>query len=155
MNCQKCEALGQPGALCAECAAALIATSSEKNCGCGHSKEAHNIKHPAGDAICTCGCVGFERAGAAGNALDDINTACGYAEWDYPGQVVRAVCELKARAERAEDTIRQAIKELEEDDCTCGGIDIGVGEMHEPTCGLPNVTALLMLLRGQIVRVKP
>lgn len=21
--------------------------------------------------------------------------------------------------------------------CTCGGVDIGVGVMHEPTCGLP------------------
>ena len=21
--------------------------------------------------------------------------------------------------------------------CTCGGIDIGVGQMHEPRCGLP------------------
>ncbi len=24
------------------------------------------------------------------------------------------------------------------DRCTCGGIDIGVGEMHAPGCGLPN-----------------
>lgn len=71
------------------------------------------------------------------------------------GTLMTELTAAQARAGRAEDTIRQAIKELEEDDCTCGGIDIGVGEMHEPTCGLPNVTALLMLLRGQIVRVKP
>lgn len=108
MTCKTCEALNQPGALCAECAAALIATSSEKNCGCGHPKETHSIKHPAGDAICSCGCVGFERAGAAGNALDDINAACGYAEWDYPGQVVRAVRELNVRLEKAEAALLRA-----------------------------------------------
>lgn len=35
---------------------------------------------------------------AAEQALDDIAAICGCPHWDYPGQVVRDVAEMKERA---------------------------------------------------------
>ena len=33
-------------------------------------------------------------------------------------------------------------------DCHCGATDIGVGELHEPGCGLPNPIEVVMAIRA-------
>jgi len=38
-------------------------------------------------------------------------------------------------------------------ECTCGGVDIGVGIMHEPSCGLPTPEDVADAIQGAILDV--
>ena len=49
--------------------------------------------------------------------------------------------------EIAHEALRKIMGELMNDECTCGGVDVGVGDMHEPTCGLPNIEELKQACR--------
>ena len=66
-----------------------------------------------------------------------------------PDLIPRA--ELEAAVGRAREKERERAAKLVERDlgCTCGGTDIGVGTMHEPSCGLWNPKELAAAIRGR------
>ena len=63
------------------------------------------------------------------------------------------LCRVCARAyarQQAEAMREQAAQTLEtwSRDCNCGATDIGVGELHEPGCGLPNPVEVAAAIRA-------
>lgn len=49
-------------------------------------------------------------------ALDEINAACGYSDWEYPGQITRAVLELVARNAGLQADYDSRMEDLQEAD---------------------------------------
>ena len=47
---------------------------------------------------------------------------------------------------KATDVAEQLFKQ----GCTCGGIDIGVGQMHDPYCGFPTPDSIASAIREQV-----
>lgn len=57
---------------------------------------------------------------------------------------------LRVEAETIERCAK-AVKGMKKE-CTCACVDIGVGNLHEPTCGLPNlneVSSMLLAMKGK------
>ena len=69
------------------------------------------------------------------------------------GGAEKILCNNCARAyarQQAEAMREQAAQTLEtwSRDCNCGATDIGVGELHEPGCGLPNPVEVAAAIRA-------
>ena len=57
----------------------------------------------------------------------------------------------RAYARQQVEAIRERVVQILETwpkECNCGAIDIGVGELHEPACGLPNPVEIAATIRA-------
>lgn len=58
----------------------------------------------------------------------------------------------EAKATVLETAIVTVLAALKDDSCTCSGLDIGVGEMHEPGCGWPNRDDLVACIEDALAK---
>ena len=68
----------------------------------------------------------------------------------HRGHVLCCDCARAYARQQAEAMREQAAQILETwpRDCNCGATDIGVGELHEPGCGLPNPVEVAVAIRA-------